>query len=133
MNVSLAFLQKSTIALNRKRSDPNAKETAIEFLAFQYDNAECKIAIIPTRARFVPLYEWIKATEDIESNAYNSIVVGQTITEDIKIHNGHCFGYERSGDSINDCRQTVPKYYYFLILTQGESCLGNFEYVQGQT
>lgn len=46
MNVSLAFLQKSTIALNRKRSDPNAKETAIEFLAFQYDNAECKIAII---------------------------------------------------------------------------------------
>ena len=123
MNVSLAFLQKSTIALYRKRSDPNAKETAIEFLAFQYDNAECKIAIIPLRARFVPLYEWIKATEDIESNAYNSIVVGQTITEDIKIHNGHCFGYERSGNSINNCEQTVPKYYFSLILTQGESCL----------
>lgn len=74
-------------------------------------------------ARFVPLYEWIKATEDIESNAYNSIVVGQTIREDIKIHNGHCFGYERSGDSINNCEQTVPKYYFSLILTQGESCL----------
>lgn len=77
----------------------------------------------PLRTRFVPLYEWIKATEDIESNAYNSIVVGQTITEDIKIHNGHCFGYERSGDSINNCEQTVPKYYFSLILTQGESCL----------
>lgn len=123
MNVSLAFLQKSTIALNRKRSDPNAKETAIEFLAFQYDHAECKIANNPLRARFVPLYEWIKATEDIESNAYNSIVVGQTITEDIKIHNGHCFGYERSGNSINNCEQTVPKYYFFFNINSGRKLL----------
>lgn len=84
MNVSLAFLQKSTIALNRKRSDPNAKETAIEFLAFQYDNAECKIAIILLRARFVPLYEWIKSTVDIKSNAHNSVMVRQTITGDVK-------------------------------------------------
>lgn len=84
MNVSLAFLQKSTIALNRKRSDPNAKETAIEFLAFQYDHAECKIANNPLRARFVPLYEWIKSTVDIKPNAHNSVMVRQTITGDVK-------------------------------------------------
>jgi hypothetical protein len=41
-------------------------------------------AIRHLKARSTPPYEWIKTTTAIESNALNSLVVGQTFAGDIK-------------------------------------------------
>lgn len=55
------------------------------------------------------MYEWIKTTVDVESNAHNSVVIGHTITRDIKNSSVHYCGCEQSGHSLKDHRQTAPE------------------------
>jgi hypothetical protein len=46
-------------------------------------------------------------------------MVRQTITGDIKPQNVHCCGSERSGHSLEDCRETDPKDKFFCNNTSG--------------
>jgi hypothetical protein len=50
---------------------------------------------------------------DIKPNVHNLVMVGQTITRDIKIQNAHCYGCEISGHFLKDCRQIAPKDKFF--------------------
>lgn len=56
----------------------------VKSLAFEHNNAECKKAIKSLRDRSALFYEWTKTTSDIELNAHNSGMVGQTIAGDMK-------------------------------------------------
>lgn len=62
------FLPRLTLSPNRAISDPTAREILIECFAFKNANAECKKATGHKRARFVPLYKWMKTPADIEFN-----------------------------------------------------------------
>ena len=79
MNRWLAFYKFNSF-LHRAISDPSAREILIDSLTFENANYECKRAIRLLRAWSAPVYEWVKTTEDIESKAHNSVMVGQTIT-----------------------------------------------------
>lgn len=62
------FLPRLTLSPNRAISDPTAREILIECFAFKNANAECKKDTGHKRARFVPLYKWMKTPADIEFN-----------------------------------------------------------------
>ena len=75
INLSMTFTESNYSSEYRSKR----QRTLIESLTFENPNAECKKDIRPLRVRSAPLYEWIKTTVDIESNAYNSIVARQKI------------------------------------------------------
>ena len=58
------------------------------------------------RARSAPLYEWIKTTSDIGCNAYNLVVDGQTMAEDMRAQAVQCYGCGEPSQLLKDCEQT---------------------------
>jgi hypothetical protein len=62
--------QRLVSAVNKAVSDPEERKVLIETLAFKNRNPEFKKVIRPSKARAVPMDEWIKDTANISSNVY---------------------------------------------------------------